>query len=322
MQLIVNTEINCLGGGNSQIRSPDVSNVSRTRMSQSNIIATPVPSTSSSTRTHVQTKLPGFEFFKASKEKERRGFNIRGKGKKKRHIEAQSVVILVGIMGANKKPMRCETLPVNVQTTATPVAIIEAAVTKHVAFNKRFNGDLTYRLVYRDGTKVRYIPGTNPPEPFVLMRYKQASGFGYSKITFFLEVRNVIADLREVIESDSHSDDIDDDDDDDGDDNSFTATASRPTFGENELVEISQKSEKEPCEVTMMVNCPTCGGKYPVSEIEEHADLCADYSVEQPDPLPVDKAATPTLKDQGKGPTISLLRGGGDFEKKFPARPF
>jgi hypothetical protein len=60
-----------------------------------------------------------------------------------------------------------------------------------------------------------------------------------------------------------------------------------------------------------MVNCPTCGGKYPVSEIEEHADLCADYSVEQPDPLPVDKAATPTLKDQGKGPTISLLRGGG-----------
>ena len=125
------------------------------------------------------------------------------------------------------------------------------------------------------------------------MRYKEASGFGYSKITFFLEVQNVIADLREVIESDSHSDD-------DDDDNSFTATASQPTSGENELVEISQKSEKDPCEVTMMVNCPTCGRKYPVSEIEEHADLCADYSVEQPDPLPVDKAATPTLKDQGK----------------------
>jgi hypothetical protein len=98
------------------------------------------------------------------------------------------------------------------------------------------------------------------------MRYKEASGFGYSKITFFLEVRNVIADLREVIESDSHSDD-------DDDDNSFTATASQPTSGENELVEISQKSEKDPCEVTMMVNCPTCGRKYPVSEIEEHADF-------------------------------------------------
>ncbi|CAB3985842.1 Hypothetical predicted protein [Paramuricea clavata] len=152
------------------------------------------------------------------------------------------------------------------------------------------------KTVYRDGTKLCYIPGTNPPEPFVLMRYKEASGLGYSKITFFLEVRNVIADLREVIESDSHSDDIDDDDD-----NSFTATASRPTFGENELVEISQKSEKEPCEVTMMVNCPTCGGKYPFSEIEEHADLCADYFVEQPDPLPVDKALIDASDNEIKG---------------------
>ena len=104
-------------------------------------------------------KLPGFHAYKSSKEKERRGFNIRGK-EKKRHIEAQSVVILVGVMGANKKPKRCETLPVQVQTTATPEAIIEAAVTKHIAFNKRFNGDHTYRLVYRDGT--------NPPEAFVL----------------------------------------------------------------------------------------------------------------------------------------------------------
>jgi hypothetical protein len=52
MQLIINTEINVLGGGNSQIRSPDVSNVSRTCMSQSNVIATPVPSTSSSTLPH------------------------------------------------------------------------------------------------------------------------------------------------------------------------------------------------------------------------------------------------------------------------------
>ena len=34
-------------------------------------------------------------------------------------------------------------------------------------------------------------------------------------------------------------------------------------------------------------------------EIEEHADFCADSSVEHPDPLPVDNVATPTLKNQG-----------------------
>ena len=166
MQLIISKEVDGLGG-NSQIRSRNVSNISQTRLLQSKVIATPVPSASSSSRNFQTTfKLPGFQAYKASKEKERRGFDIRGKEQKKRHIEAQSVVILVGIMGANKKPKRCETLPVSVQTTATPEAMVEAAVTKHVAFNKRFNGDLTYRLVYRDGTKVRHIPGTNPPERY------------------------------------------------------------------------------------------------------------------------------------------------------------
>ena len=57
-------------------------------------------------------------------------------------------------MGANKKPKRRETLAVQVQTTATPEAIVEAAVTKHVALNKRFNGDHSYRLVYRDRTNI------------------------------------------------------------------------------------------------------------------------------------------------------------------------
>ena len=306
MQLIMHKEVNGLGGGgNSQVRSLNVSNLTQTRLLQTKAIATPAPSSSSSARTFETTfKLPGFHAYKSSKEKERRGFNIRGKEKKKRHIEAQSVVILVGVMGANKKPKRCETLPVQVQTTATPEAIIEAAVTKHIAFNKRFNGDHTYRLVYRDGTKVRYIPGTNPPEAFVLMRYKEASGFGYSKIAFFLEVRNVIAELREVIEPDSNSDD------DDGDDN-FAATASRPTFVENESVQTSQKCKEDQCEVNTMivVNCPTCDKKYPIHEIEEHADVCADSSVEHPDPLPVDKmasVATPTFKGKVDRRIISV----------------
>ena len=132
------------------------------------------------------------------------------------------------------------------------------------------------------------------PEAFVLLRYKEASGFGYSKIAFFLEVQNVIAELREVIESDSNSDD------DDGND-SFAATANQPSFVENESVQMSQKSEEDQCEVNtmMVVNCPTCGKKYPIHEIEEHADVCADNSVEHPDPLPVDKmasVATPTFK--------------------------
>ena len=98
MQLIISKEVDGLGGGgNSQIRSRNVSNVSQTHLLQSKVMATPVPLASSSP-CNFQTsfKLPGFKAYKASKEKERRGFDIRGK-EKKRHIEAQSVVILVGI---------------------------------------------------------------------------------------------------------------------------------------------------------------------------------------------------------------------------------
>ena len=47
------------------------------------------------------------------------------------------------------------------------------------------------------------------------------------------------------------------------------------------------KSKTPKNQVSMMVNCPTCGEKYSVLEIEEHADLCADYVVELPDPIPL-----------------------------------
>ena len=74
---------------------------------------------------------------------------------------------------------------------------------------------------------------------------------------------------------------------------------------------MSQKSKEGQCEVnTMMaVNCPTCGKKYPIHEIEEHADVCADSSVEHPDPLPVDKmasVATPTFKGKVDTRIISV----------------
>lgn len=51
----------------------------------------------------------------------------------------------------------------------------------------------------------------------------------------------------------------------------------------------------------MVVNCPTCGKKYPIHEIEEHADVCADSSVKHPDPLPVGKmASVPKPSFKGK----------------------
>ena len=297
-------------GENSQHRTQTTTSVSGTRRISA---ITPLPSTSCVPRlATVQTKLklPGFESYKASKEHERRGFNVRGKDKKKRRVETQMVVIHVGVMGDDGKPKRCETLPVSVSTSATPKDIVEAAVAKHAAFNKRFNGNSTYRLVFRDGDKVSFIPGTIPAEPFTLLRYKDASGFGYSKITFYLSVRDVIADLKNVIESDSSSDT----------DDTFTSVASIPAFGQSQVREAqndgkreNRKPEKvsqvfmsvdcvtqESSQVSLMINCPTCGLRFAVSEIEEHADLCADSVVVLPDPVPHEIATDQTSNDQGR----------------------
>ena len=46
------------------------------------------------------------------------------------------------------------------------------------------------------------------------------------------------------------------------------------------------KNTNEESDVLLMVNCPTCHERYPVTEGEEYADLCADdASVEFPDHL-------------------------------------
>ena len=43
-----------------------------------------------------------------------------------------------------------------------------------------------YMLVFKDGGDIEFIPGTDPPEPFTLQRYKEVSGFGYSRIYLYL----------------------------------------------------------------------------------------------------------------------------------------
>ena len=108
-------------------------------------------------------------------------------------------------MGENEKPRRSEIFPVSFETTAAAESIVEATISKGVAFNKRFDKRHNYRLLYKDGSHVLSIPGTSTPEPFTLLRYNEASGFGWSKIIFYLGIRDLVKDLQRAIESDSAS---------------------------------------------------------------------------------------------------------------------
>ena len=154
----------------------------------------------------------------------------------------------------------------------------------------------SYRLLYKDGSCVLSIPSTSPPEPFTLLRYKEASGFGWSKIIFYLGVRDLVKDLQRAIESDSGSE---------NDYDSVVGSSYLPASQHLDDCEPTTSSSKknscctevkntnEESDVLLMVNCPTCHERYPVTEIEEHADLCADdASVEFPDPFAHNNSST------------------------------
>ena len=84
------------------------------------------------------------------------------------------------------KIKRGETIPLKVNSLATHDEILAAAIKKHGDFNKRFDSEGNYQLVFKDGRRVNFIPGTDPPESFVLQRYKELSGFGFSRIALYL----------------------------------------------------------------------------------------------------------------------------------------
>ena len=77
---------------------------------------------------------------------------------------------------------------------ATHEEILAAPIKKHGDFNKRFDIEGNYQLIFKDGNKVNFISGTDPPESFVLQRYKDLSGFGLSRIVLYLSPNSHFTD--------------------------------------------------------------------------------------------------------------------------------
>ena len=133
--------------------------------------------------------LPSFAAFKATKEKERQNSfstNSTRTKNKKRKTKDQQVTIQVGVMDEFFKVKRGETIPLKLATSSTADVILAAAMKTHSDFNKRFDDGGNYALVFKDGSCVEFIPGTDPPELFTLERYKEVSGYGYSRIFLYL----------------------------------------------------------------------------------------------------------------------------------------
>lgn len=156
--------------------------------------------------------LPSFRAFKEKKEAERSSFFVRKPKSKKSKFEEKEVVINVGIMKDTENIKRGETLPLKVFPSSTAVDILASAKKKHRDFNKRFNGGSDYSLVFKDGSEVKNVPGTE--ESFTLQRYKEESGLGYSRITLYLLAqRSIFEQLKDSLQTISSDSDLDEGED-------------------------------------------------------------------------------------------------------------
>ncbi|XP_068761187.1 uncharacterized protein [Montipora capricornis] len=232
-------------------------------------------STSTSSASFPATNS-NFETFRERKETERRSFSVRKKScSKKQRIQDSEVCITVGLMKNRKTVKRGERLPVKLSTSATAIDILEAAKKKHAAYNKRFRAG-EYRLVYKDGSDVDVIPGTD--EPFSLRRYKEESGFGYARINLFLLPASTIFDeLQESLqETDSDIGDDLDGLEPDADHQELLQPVEwlQPSCTSGHTYNADANAWSR--ETEGKIECPTCFKQFPIDEVSLHADECAD----------------------------------------------
>lgn len=131
-------------------------------------------------------------------------------------------------------------------------------------------------MVYKDGSDVDVIPGTD--KPFSLRRYKEESGFGYARINLFLlPVGSIFDELQESLQET----DSDLGDDLDGlDPNTDHQELLQPvewlqpscTSGGTYNVDADVQST----ETEGKIECRICFKQFPIDEVSLHADECAD----------------------------------------------
>ena len=162
----------------------------------------------SSNESRSLSSVKSLDEYKRGKEKERSGYFVRKKGAKRSRVNESEVAITIGVMKDINTIKRGESIPLKVLPSFSSEAILKAAVEKHATFNKRFNSTLNYTLVFKDGSEVATVPGTTPEESFTLGRYKEVSGFGYSRITLYLVpvINKKLGELKQLLTCDSDSD--------------------------------------------------------------------------------------------------------------------
>ena len=241
-----------------------------------------------------------FDEFKKRKTSSRSSF-IESKSKKNKNDTA---TIQVGLMKFDGKlrPVRGR-LPLTVSENATVSFIVTAAVEKYTAFDKAFDKDREYTLLYPDDAEVVNVPGTTVL--FTLGEYKKALGKPYTRIVLFICTKKDLLFERLpkqedlVSESDSDSDVSLPVEDSCTDITKYFEKTSQaePTNTEKISREIDSAagtsvsvksliviedllSSEQSAGNVQEIQCPICFLPFPIQDIAEHADACNSWQPE------------------------------------------
>ena len=115
---------------------------------------------------------------------EERQSNFKVTRKLAKTFEATINIALMEYILSELKPVRGSSLPLKIPTNASYIEILNAAIAKREAFDRRFPAERGYVLAYQDASIAKTIPATD--ENFVLKNYKEWLGKPYSRITLYL----------------------------------------------------------------------------------------------------------------------------------------
>ena len=212
---------------------------------------------------------------------------------KSRGSQTEKAKIQVGIKefqesAASLKILKGRTLPIVVNASINASRLLEEALAKHSKHVRTFNGEINeYVLLYPDNTVVNLLPGSS--QFFSLKDYKEDLGKPYSKSSLHLckleclqkfeaELKlsddDSLADPEGNINLTSHGQ---------GDSECKISSVSVPSntqsiipFLSNAVASQDRVNNQSLEQKDVKMTCPTCYLDFSVSEIETHADACAE----------------------------------------------
>ena len=178
------------------------------------------------------------------------------------------------------KKVKGRTIPVLIDTRADASTLLHTAVEKHGRHFKQFSKLFDYVLLYPDMSVVQNLPASNTP--FTVEKYKRDLLKPYSKMYFWLCAKDDFETANNATSSDSE-------------DGMLTKHAFEACYNGSNVArdvpvltppEVAIRStcpdllNKASRSSTSYHQCPTCLELFPQSEIEVHADACAEAWVD------------------------------------------